>query len=216
MSVVLAREIIKERYFPLKLSGRLRAIMGDLPSDKQWTMLLHGIAGGGKSTFALLLAKELTRFGNVLYGNFEESIGPTLQAKLKLTKIKDNRRLHFMDPNTEVEFWGMLDTKLYRFCIADSLSFITNTERQADDFWIKCRSYPNTSFIFICHALKSKDGKARTNYRGASSFGHIVDINQVVDNGVVWNDKNRLLGRETMGAQGYRIFSDSLVNYNEK
>ena len=209
--ILKANEILRERYETLKLSGCLKSIMGNLPADKQWTMLLHGIAGGGKSTFALLLAKELTKFGNVLYGNFEEAIGITLQSKLKLTKLDNNKKIHFIEPNTENEFWKLLDTKIYKYAIVDSLSHIASQEKQVAMFWNKVKEHPNTSFIFICHALKSRDGKRETNYRGASTLGHIVDINQRVVDGVVLNDKNRLLGKETKTSKGYNVFRKMLV-----
>ena len=211
MPIIDANSILKEKYKFLRLSTGFGYIMGSLPSDLQWTMLLHGMAGGGKSTFALLLAKELTKFGNVLYGNFEESVGATLQAKLKLTKLKDNRRIHFIEPNTEDEFWKLLDTKLYKYAIVDSLSHIASQEKQVSNFWDKVKEHPNISFIFICHALKSRDGKTETNYRGTSTLGHIVDINQRVVDGVVFNDKNRLLGQETKKAKGFHIFRKVLV-----
>jgi predicted ATP-dependent serine protease len=209
MAIVKANEILKERYDILKLSINFKAILGNLPAKKQWTMLLHGIAGGGKSTYALLFAKELSKFANVLYGNFEEAVGATLQAKLKLTKLDNNKRIHFIEPNIESEFWKILDSGIYKYAVVDSLSHIANQEKQVGIFWEKVRKYPNVSFIFICHALKSKDGKTETNYRGASTLGHIVDINQRVVDGVVWNDKNRLLGKETKKVKGFQIFRKS-------
>ena len=183
MGIIKANEILKESYRFLKLSTAFSYIMGNLPSEKQWTMLLHGIAGSGKSTFALLFAKELTRFSNVLYGNFEERVWATLQAKLKLTNLKDNRRIHFIEPNTEEIFWDELGSGIYKFAVVDSLSHIASQEKQVAMFWERVREHPKINFIFICHALKSKDGKTETNYRGASTLGHIVDINQRVVEG---------------------------------
>jgi len=211
MGIIEANEILKERYEVLKLSVMFRNIVGNLPASEQWAMLLHGIAGSGKSTYALLFAKELSNFGNVLYGNFEEAVGCTLQAKLKLTKLENNRKIHFIKPNTEDEFWKLLDTKLYKYAVVDSLSHIADREKQVSLFWNKVRQRPNISFIFICHALKSKDGKTETNYRGASTLGHIVDINQRVVDGIVWNDKNRLLGKEANKTKGFHIFRKVLV-----
>jgi len=97
-------------------------------------MLLHGIAGSGKSTYSLLFAKELSKFGNVLYGNFEEVIGATLQAKLKLTKLNNNNRIHFINPNTEEEFWRHLDNGTYKFAVVDSLSHIADKEKEVSVF----------------------------------------------------------------------------------
>ena len=211
MAIIRANDILKERYDMLKLSAMFKSIMGNLPATKQWTMLLHGIAGGGKSTYSLLVAKELSNFGNVLYGNFEEAIGCTLQAKLKLTKLENNRKIHFIEPNTEDEFWKLLNTKAYKYAVVDSLSHIAKQEKQVGVFWDKLKEHPNTSFIFICHALKSKDGKSETNYRGASTLEHIVDIKQRVVDGIVWNDKNRLLGKETAKSKGFHIFNKRIV-----
>lgn len=212
MSVVKANEILKQRYEILKLPNNFKSILGNLPVNIQWTMLLHGIAGSGKSTYSLLFAKELLKFAHVIYGNFEESVGATLQAKLKLTKLNDNKRIHFIEPNTQEEFWKLLDTGLYKYAIVDSLSHIADKEKQVLLFWEKVKAHPKISFVFICHALKSKDGKRETNYRGAATLSHIVDINQRVVDGNVWNDKNRLLGKETKKAKGFNIFKRTLIS----
>jgi hypothetical protein len=131
---------------------------------------------------------------------------------LKLTKLENCRRIHFLNPNTEEEFWKLLDSGLYKYAIVDSLSHIANQEKQVATFWKNAKERENISFIFICHALKSKDGRTETNYRGASTLGHIVDINQRVVDGIVWNDKNRLLGKETKKSKGFHIFRKQLVS----
>jgi len=73
----------------------------------------------------LLFAKELSKFGNVLYGNFEEMVGATLQAKLKLTKLDNNKRIHFIEPNTEEEFWKLLYTGIYKM-MKNSIIIVKN------------------------------------------------------------------------------------------
>jgi predicted ATP-dependent serine protease len=147
-----ANEILKARYDILKLSNNFRAILGNLPSNKQWTMLLHGIAGGGKSTYSLLFAKELSKFSNVLYGNFEEAVGATLQAKLKLTKLDNNKRIHFIEPNSEAEFWQLLDSGIYKYAVVDSLSHIA---RQAmPDFLGEGKSKTKYQFYFYLPRTK--------------------------------------------------------------
>jgi Holliday junction resolvasome RuvABC ATP-dependent DNA helicase subunit len=70
-------------------------------------MLLHGIAGSGKSTYSLIFATELASHGSILYGNFEEAQGPTLQNKINTIKQKygdfNLKKIHFLEPNTEEE-----------------------------------------------------------------------------------------------------------------
>jgi hypothetical protein len=68
------------------------------------------------------------------------------------------------------------------------------------------------SFIFISHARKHKDGKRESDYKGSSVIGHLVDINQRVVDGIVWNDKNRFLGHDCNTAKGYNIFNKRIVS----
>jgi RecA-family ATPase len=220
--VITARELLQVgKYKSLALPKLYKRFLGTLPADYQWTMLLHGVAGSGKSTYSLVLAKDLAKFGQVLYGNFEEAIGPTLQEKIKVVHRKGEslgyiQRIHFLKKNTESELWRQLDTGLYRFCVVDSLSQITNSDKKITEFWSKIMQYPKVSFILISHARRAKDGKKESDYRGMSTIGHIVDINQRVIDGVVWNDKNRYLGKDCSKADGYDVFKNVLVKQSKR
>lgn len=215
MGVIRASELLKERYVALPLSKSYKQILGKLPREKKWNMLLHGIAGSGKSTYSLVLALELASFGNTLYGNFEEALGPTLQNKIstvmKKYSNKNFSKIRFLADNTVDSFWTELSKNPYKYCIVDSVSHIAATPKKILEFWNKSSEYPNTSFIFISHAKKTKDGKRESDYKGTSAIGHLVDINQRVVDGVVWNDKNRFLGMDCTKAPGYNIFSKQLV-----
>ena len=174
-------------------------------------MLLHGVPGSGKSTYSLVLAKEFSKYGNILYGNFEEAVGPTLQQKIEVAKLR-NEKIKFLEKNTEQELWKLLATGFYKYCIVDSISEVARNENKVKEFGSKMREYPKTSFILIGHSKKVENNKNDSDYKGVSTLGHLIDINQRIISGVAWNDKNRFLGRDCTKAPGYNFFSDRLVN----
>jgi predicted ATP-dependent serine protease len=220
--IISARDLLNlTNYKLLALPKEYKRFLGFLPANYQWTMLLHGVAGSGKSTYSLVLAKELAKFGLVLYGNFEEAVGPTLKEKVRIAHKRGSgvnyiNRIHFLQKNTEEELWHQLDSDMYKYCIVDSLSQITNSDKKITEFWSKIMQYPNVSFILISHARRAKDGKKESDYRGMSTIGHIVDINQRVIEGVVWNDKNRYLGKDCSQADGYNIFKNAIINQKKR
>ena len=130
----------------------------------------------------------------------------TLQNKIKtVTKRHGNqntKKIHFLETSTETEFWNELATGRYKYCIVDSISQVANTAHKIVDFMQKSVQFPGVSFINIIHSRRARDGKRESDYKGSSAIGHLVDINQRVVDGVVWNDKNRFLGRDCLTSSG--------------
>ena len=208
--VVSVGELLKMRFKELPLNRKLQQILGKIPAKEQWLMLVHGVPGSGKSTYSLVLAKEFSRFGTILYANFEEAIGPTLQKKINVAKLQ-NERVKFLENNTVEELWRKLGTGMYRYCIVDSISEVAKRERRVAEFGSKLREYPNTSFILIGHSKKATNDKTDSDYKGVSTLGHLIDINQRVISGVAWNDKNRFLGKECTKAPGFDFFRGGVI-----
>jgi predicted ATP-dependent serine protease len=213
--VVSVGELLKMRFQELPLSRKFQQILGKIPLKQQWLMLLHGVPGSGKSTYSLVLAKEFSRFGNILYANFEEAIGPTLQKKINVAKLQ-KERIKFLENNTVDDLWKRLNTGLYKYCVVDSISEVAKSEKRVSEFGSKLREYPNTSFILIGHSKKTTNDKADSDYKGVSTLGHLIDINQRVISGIAWNDKNRFLGKDCSKASGYNFFKDTVINRRKR
>jgi len=207
---VSVNELLNMRFKELPLSRKLQQILGKIPAKEQWLMLLHGLPGSGKSTYSLVLTKEFSKYGNILYANFEEGVGPTLQKKIEVAKLR-NERVKFLENNTVDELWKRLNTGLYKYCIVDSISEVAKSEKRVAEFGSKLREYPNTSFILIGHSKKAPNGKNDSDYKGVSTLGHLIDINQRIIEGVAWNDKNRFLGKDCTRANGYNFFKDAII-----
>jgi predicted ATP-dependent serine protease len=212
---VSVNELLSMKFRELPLSRKFQLVLGKVPYSKQWLMLLHGTPGSGKSTYSLVLAKELSKFGNILYANFEEAVGPTLQKKIEVAKLR-NEKIKFLGNNTVSELWRQLNNGIYKYCIVDSISEVAKSEKKVSEFGSKLREYPFTSFILIGHATKAQNGKNESDYKGVSTLGHLIDINQRIVNGVAWNDKNRFLGKDCSKAHGYNFFKNNLTMIKNK
>lgn len=199
MSVLNTNNILHFSYEPLKLPQTDYHFLGKLPSSSQFKMLIYGGAFAGKSSYALHLANILSRFGNVLYGNFEEPItGGTLQNKLKITNVRSSN-IFFLEPNNWQNFIKELNTNKYKFAFIDSISVLGDTRKEVFDKFNIYKIYPKISFVFIAHA----DKKQQT-YIGASALRHDVDITIEVQNKIAYLHKNRF--KTNNNCQAYNIF----------
>ena len=57
--------------------------------EKNFTMVLYGDPGNGKTEFAVKFTKYLTNFGRVAYCSYEQGISKSLQDAFKRNKMED-------------------------------------------------------------------------------------------------------------------------------
>lgn len=185
------KEVLRLKYTPMRLSPQFRDFFGMLPLDCQTSILLHGNPGGGKSSFALVLAQDLARSCKVHYANLEEKAGPTLITKLKTLKIKSNN-IEMLDGKEDETPLEELKRRVasgnYKWCVIDSVSEFAETKPQIEEMYKWIRDNPDISFVLISHSTKGGD------YRGASTLKHNCDVCVKVVSGVAMiDDKNRFL-----------------------
>lgn len=174
------------RIKPLNLPKAMIDFLNFIPAEKQWKMMIFGGSFSGKSTFSLYLATQLSRFGEVLYGNLEESVETgTIQKKLKVLNTKSDK-LNFLDPNTYDNFIEEIETGKYKYVVMDSLSEVANTTAETIKELDLSNKYKDVSFIFVLHADKDEE-----NYIGSSKIKHKVDITIRVSKGSAIIVKNR-------------------------
>jgi hypothetical protein len=118
---------IARQHFPiLSLPSPFRELFGEkLPRPPhQWTMLMFGDTGSGKSSLALKFAKELAKTTGkyVLYNANQEPLeSNSVNIRLKSLGIHDPR-IHILDARNFHTLKLYLATGKYAYCFVDSLN----------------------------------------------------------------------------------------------
>lgn len=197
-----------------KLRLKWRNFIGNLPYEcldngvwkpVVWNIFIWGASFSGKSVGSLHLAEELSRYGDVLYINAEESLGKgTFELKVKNFKIKGRGHKLIISNKIDLnEIDKDIENGNYKFVFRDSVHDLANKNNMKLEELIynQMKKHPNTCFIDISFTLK--DGK---DFKGKSDIRHIYDAtfkaekkiqNDRVYLALSWNapDKNRFASK---------------------
>ncbi|WP_312388729.1 hypothetical protein [Chryseobacterium sp.] len=140
--------------------------------EKGGLWYLGGGEKNGKSTFALMLAKYLTKFEKVLYISAEEGISDAMVNAMKFAGISDSERnFHIVD----YEPWEDIQERLSsRYC--QKIVFIDNATMYRDEVTKKMVSelkqkHSNKLIILICHEEKGvPDNAIASHWRKLSKI----------------------------------------------
>jgi len=162
-----AADLVKRSHAIMPLPEPYRSLFGDLPLKQQWTILLYGTPGSGKSTLSLQLADVVakTLALPVLYCTNEESTqSNSLALRLRLAGIH-NPRIEFCDSRSLHDVEQHLQRGRYSVCVIDS---INNFYEPDIDVLRMSERFANVSFVF-CGQI-GKDRKLRSN----AQWEHLV------------------------------------------
>ena len=190
--VMSASDLLKKDYATnLKFEDKWKDIFGDIAPD--FTMMISGAPGSGKTTFLLEFAYYLaSNFGKVLYISSEEYGSITLAKKLEsiikdkgLHKKNDGKTKSLIPRNL---FFGknFSDLTDYDFVIVDS---VNDVDLDLMDFREIRNIYPEKGFILVLQTTKGSDNEE--NYRGGRDWIHEVDIALYMTYGKTKMFKNR-------------------------
>ena len=170
--IVSSEDMVKATFDSAGFTGRWSSFFGNPSSN--FKIMVYGAAGGGKSTFCILLAKYLTEHlgWRVLYIASEERFGYTLKEKLKRLNAC-NENLHIAERVPD----GVL--KDYDCVFFDSVNDLQIEPSELNDYTDGIASVS----IFQC----TKDGQ----YKGGQEFSHDADVVVRVDDMVAVTEKNR-------------------------
>jgi len=79
--------IVETKHKTMAFTGKWLDSLGEPPVSGSW--IIYGTSGSGKTSFALKLAKYLTRFDRVLYWTLEQGNTKTFQSAWKREKMAD-------------------------------------------------------------------------------------------------------------------------------
>ena len=168
----------KRAYSPREISARTYRC---LPWGERWsvpfgtptmteTWFVSGASASGKSSFVMQLAKELCRYGSVLYLSLEEGVSQSFKERIERYRMSDVQgRFRVAVDDTLEELTARLSRpKSPHFVIVDSFQYAGWTYEQAKSLVTR---FQQKSFIFISQEYKGQPmGKAAARLRYMSGM----------------------------------------------
>lgn len=176
-TIVSATELAKINFDTVKIPQEYQKMIGK--ASRNGSIMLYGMAGGGKTSFSINFAKRCAEMGQkVLIISKEEGINQTMQEKL--------RRFDAVNPNIFVTENIPTDTKDYDVVIFDSVQSLGLEPADLE------KHQKNLDALRIYIFQVTKDGR----FRGANEFEHLVDCVLRAENGTITSKgcKNRFGG----------------------
>jgi len=163
-----AATVRQSNYLSIPLPSPYAELLGKLPRQVQFSMMIYGEPGSGKSSLSLKIANVLAKATNkyVLYNANEEPLeSGSINLRLNMLNINDTR-IKILDARDFDILQMHLRTGKYKFCVIDSLN---NFEGVSDmDVLNLMQEFPNVSFIFL--SMVDKQNKAKAT----KTFEHLV------------------------------------------
>lgn len=163
------KELQMAQFKVLKFDAEWKSLIGC--PEGNFSMMIYGVPGQGKTTLAIKLAEYLSNnFGKVVYNSSEEGISLSLQGKMK--NINSNN--FFLTTYNDFEsLRKYLKKSTSKFIVIDSINHMNITSDQLEEL----RMIDMTrGFISIHQVTKSGD------FKGENKYLHNCDIEIVVDN----------------------------------
>lgn len=141
-------QLLAQEKETLQLSPEWAEAFGEPEAVGTW--LVWGNSGNGKTSFALLLAKELCRHGVVLYNSLEEGVSLSMMNAVERCGLAEvNRRVRFVSEDMDVLLERLQKRRSPRMVIIDSFQYTQMNYRQ----YLKFKeALPKHLLVFISHA----------------------------------------------------------------
>lgn len=189
------RDIAALRVARRPLPPKFRRIFGLVPYRA--TYMLHGPAGGGKSTLALMYAdvvarQDAARGRRVLYVNAEQpSVAGGMTARIRRARVGATN-IDVLDTKRLEDVTAILAGGAYSFVVIDSISRMHgNHVTHVEGLLRIVEEFPDVSLMFITHEEKSE----RT-YKGGSGLAHDAEIIARVERGCAVTEKSHYAEEE--------------------
>lgn len=188
-----AGNVRQQNYVLLPLPEPYSDLLGKLPRTAQFSIMLYGKNGTGKSTFSLRLAELFARLTNkrILYNGNEEPVkSGTLKLRLDMLGIQDTR-IEFLDSPIAADLIAYLETGDYPFCFVDSVNNFDVPDTEILNLQYR---FLNVSFVFLSQVNKA--GKAKAN----ESLQHMVDAVYLTRKNIKTGERTVHLEKSRYGA----------------
>ena len=158
--------------------------------EKNFTMVIYGDPGNGKTEFAVKFTKYLTNFGRVAYCSYEQGISKSLQDAFKRNQMEDQSGKIIITSGGSFNDLIVLLKKdrSPQIIIIDSLDYMRLTTEQ---FKTLIKLFPRKAFVVICW---SKKETPKSQY--AKDIEYMADIKSYVKDFVIQNPRSRFGGNK--------------------
>jgi hypothetical protein len=144
------KQLLSKKYKIVEgLSPQMRAVVGEI--EDAFTCIIYGNSGNGKTNFTIMLCKELTCLGVVLYNSHEEGHGKTVQDLVIRHNLQDyDKKFRFLDNEQYDQLYARLKKKHSpKIVVIDSVQYSGITYEQYKDLK---EAFKRKIFLFISHA----------------------------------------------------------------
>jgi hypothetical protein len=181
--IVNSEDFAQMQFDTLPLKGDFLKLIG-IPSTN-FTAMVYGSPGGGKTTLCLTLAEYLCKHHDkkALFATIEEGINHTFQEKL--------RRMKAIHPNLSIAEFLPDNLEPFDVIILDSINTFGFDSKKLRSLR---KAYPKKIFIWIFQTTKSGV------FRGSQEYQHDCDVVIEVKRGIATteNHKNRFGANGTL------------------
>ncbi|MBR4535979.1 MAG: ATP-dependent serine protease [Bacteroidales bacterium] len=165
-------KVLNAKFHTLEFDGEWLAAVGQPELTGSW--MVYGAPKNGKTTFAMMLAKYLSKFVRVAYDSVEEGLSQSIQMSMERVGMKEvGGRVVLLDK----EPFGDLVKRLHRqkspdVVIIDSVQFMGLT---FDEYKRLKTAFPDKLFVYVSHvAGRQPEGQvAKRIWRDANVYFRI-------------------------------------------
>ena len=179
------QELNKIRINPIPLATKWRDILGNIPKDYQWVMMIFGYSQSGKSSLALVLSNIFANYGKVLYNAGEEKLHTgTITERCRRLRVSC-KNITFFENRVVEDLRTELAKDIYKYCVVDSANSMAMTIPELLAVFNLQKEFPKVSFILLCHG-----DKEMKNYVGPAKLQNLTDISIEMKKGDLTIRKN--------------------------
>lgn len=196
------KDLLSKKFELLPFTGKWEKAFGQ--PCKQFSMMITGASGQGKTELAIQLSKYLTNFGKVAYNSIEQGFSHTLQMAMQRNHMENVAdKFSILDKEQLPELIQRLrKQRSPDFIVIDSIQYLQANKKEY--FAFKNEFYPKKGIIYISH-VDGNEAKGAL----AKDIWYDVDI-QVPVEGFRGVPKKRLNG----GGEAYIINSELAAKYH--
>ena len=166
------KEIAAKKWVTLPWGEKWSKPFGEPADNASW--FISGASASGKSSFVMQLAKELCKYGSVLYMNYEEGVNQSFQRRmdyLGMAEVQGRFRVVTDDSYDEL-VERLRKPKSPKFIIVDSFQVAVDDAGFSYEKAVELmKRFPKKCFIYI-----SQEDKSQPTGKPARRLKYICDM----------------------------------------